>query len=329
MEYVIFFKNLSKNSVKEAGGKGASLAEMYNSKIPVPNGFVITSYSYKQFLKQTYLNIEIDSILNKVNVNNYETIEKASREIEYLILNQEFPNNLKQKILSSFKRLDSKYVAVRSSATSEDSSKVSWAGQLNTYINTTKKTLLENVKKCFASLFTQRAIFYRFEKKLNKKDVSVAVVVQKMIESDVSGIAFSIHPVTNDYNQMIIEAGYGLGEAIVSGSITPDNYVVLKDSLEILDKNIASQEKYLKRCSIYGIKWRLVLKTKQNKQKLTDSQIKKLSKLILKIEKHYGFAVDVEWAIKNDKIYITQSRPITTLKSKKPIKKSSEEKDRK
>jgi pyruvate,water dikinase len=142
MEYVIFFKNLSKNSVKEAGGKGASLAEMYNSKIPVPNGFVITSYSYKQFLKQTYLNIEIDSILNKVNVNNYETIEKASREIEYLILNQEFPNNLKQKILSSFKRLDSKYVAVRSSATSEDSSKVSWAGQLNTYINTTKKTLL-------------------------------------------------------------------------------------------------------------------------------------------------------------------------------------------
>src|SRR3989338_8858866 len=151
------------------------------------------------------------------------------------------------EIFKSFKRLGAKYVAVRSSATSEDSASAAWAGQLESYLNTTEKNLLENVKKCWASLFTPRAIFYRFEKNLHTSKISVAVVIQKMIESDVSGIAFSVHPVTQDKNQLIIESAYGLGEAIVSVQITPDGYVVEKEPRRIIDENIANQERGLYR----------------------------------------------------------------------------------
>src|SRR3989338_3707386 len=173
------------------------------------------------------------------------TIENASKKINALILNAEMPEDIAGEIRKFFKKLKSKFVAVRSSATAEDSSAAAWAGQLESYLNTTKTNLLENVKKCWASLFTPRAIFYRFEKELHKQKISVAVVVQKMVESEVSGIAFSVHPVTQDRNQLIIEAGYGLGEAIVSGQITPDSYVVEKNEEIILDINVVEQNKML------------------------------------------------------------------------------------
>lgn len=170
------------------------------------------------------------------------------------------------------------------------------------------------MKKCWVSLFTPRAIFYRFEKKLHKQKVSVAVVVQKMIQSEISEITFTVHPITQDRNQMIIEAGLGLGEAIVGGKITPDSYVIHKNNKVILDKNISEQKMMIIR-NRNGIKKSSVLKFKQNKQKLTDRQILELSKICINIEKHYKKLQDIEWAFEKGKFYIVQSRPITTLQN--------------
>src|SRR3989344_4763785 len=226
MKITLPFNKIRKEDVSLAGGKGASLGEMTSAGIPVPDGFVVLSNVFDEFIKETDLNIEIDAVLDTVNIDEVHTVENASEKIQALILNSEMPKDIAKEIQNSFNKLDSEFVAVRSSATSEDSASAAWAGQLDSFLNTTKETLLENVRKCWASLFTPRAIFYRFEKKLHGTQISAAVVVQKMVNSEKSGIAFSVHPVTEDYNQIIIEAGFGLGEAIVSGSITPDSYVI-------------------------------------------------------------------------------------------------------
>jgi pyruvate,water dikinase len=307
------FKQLSKNDVGIAGGKGASLGEMTQAKISVPPGFVVLAGAFERFLEETDLGTEIESRLKKVNYKDINSVDRASNEIRDLIHDEKFPKDIGDEILESFGKLGADYVAVRSSATAEDSSVASWAGELETYLNTTKKTLLENVKKCWSSLFTPRAIFYRFEKGLAKNKVSVAVVVQKMIQSEISGITFTAHPVTQDRNQMVLEAGYGLGEAIVGGLVTPDTYIVQKPELTISDINISEQSKMIIRAKNGGVEWKEVPKNKQGKQKLTGAQIIKLAELCVKIEKHYNFPQDIEWAMEKSKFYITQSRPITTL----------------
>lgn len=290
--------DLSKDDTSVAGGKGASLGEMIMAGINVPSGFVILANAFDKFLEETDLNVEIDSILHTVNHQEIHTIEHASEQIKSLILKSEISKNLATEILGSFDNLGVKYVAVRSSATAEDGYSASWAGQLDSYLNTKREDLLENIKKCWASLFTSRAIFYRLENNLHKQKISVAVVVQKMVDSDKSGIAFSVHPVTQDRNQLIIEAGFGLGEVIVSGQITPDSYVVEKQPRRIIDKNIQTQNPVL-----------------------SDEEILELSELVIKIEKHFGFPCDIEWAFEGDKIFILQSRPITTLSSRPVVRK--------
>jgi len=224
------FDGLSSGDTDIAGGKGASLGEMTQAGIPVPPGFVVLTDAFERFLDETDLRQEVRALLAKVDDDAVHTAERASEQIQNLIKRAEMPEDIKTAIQKAFGELDATYVAVRSSATAEDGAENAWAGQLDSFLNTTDETLLENVKNCWASLFTPRAIFYRIEKGLKESHVSVAVVVQKMVESDNSGIAFSVHPVTEDYNQLIIEAGFGLGEAIVSGSITPDSYVVEKKS---------------------------------------------------------------------------------------------------
>jgi len=309
------FQQLSKHDANIAGGKGASLGEMITSGIPVPDGFVVLSTTFDKFLEITDISIEIEAILNKVNHNEVHTVENASKQIQSLILNAKMPKDIAKEIKTEFSKLNCKYVAVRSSATAEDSASAAWAGQLDSFLNTTEETLLENVQRCFASLFTPRAIFYRFEKELHNQIISVAVVVQRMVNSKVSGIAFSVHPVTEDRNQIIIEAGFGLGEAIVSGQITPDSYVVTKDDLSILDKNVYTQERGIFRDDKKGgNEWRNIPKATAKEQCLSDKQIIELSSLIIKIENHYNFPCDIEWAMEDDIFYIVQSRPITTLK---------------
>ncbi|MEK0369419.1 MAG: PEP/pyruvate-binding domain-containing protein, partial [Nitrosopumilus sp.] len=257
-------------------------------------------------------------------------IDRASNVIRDLIHDALMPKDLEKEFRKEFKGLNTKYVAVRSSATAEDSSVASWAGELETYLNTTQSNLIENIKKCWSSLFTPRALFYAFEKEIITIDhqkkirartckqlvdcypVGVAVVIQKMVQSDISGICFTVHPVTEDRNQMVIEVGWGLGEAIVGGKITPDTYIISKKDWIIIDTNIGGQKMMIIR-SGSGVKEVKVSKSKQSKQKLSGKQIIKLAKLCQKIEDHYKFPQDIEFAIENNKIYITQSRPITTL----------------
>lgn len=327
MEFTKNFKEITKESVAEAGGKGASLGEMTNAGIPVPPGFVVLSSAFDKFINDSEIAADIEAILRKVNHKDVNSADKASNEIRAMIAREKLPKELEKQILAQYDSLSRKnrgggggLVAVRSSATAEDSKVASWAGELETYLNTDKKTLLKNVKKCWSSLFTTRAIFYRFEKKLHRKRVSVAVVVQQMIQSEVSGICFTVHPVTEAPGQMLIEAGYGLGEAIVSGSITPDSYVIDKNSETLLEVNVAEQEKMIAKTSARfssragGDAWTPVKKNMRGKQKLSGRQILQLASLCKRVETHYGFPCDIEWAFCKGKFYITQSRPITTLK---------------
>jgi len=311
--YILPFSKINKKDVGKAGGKGASLGEMTQAKIPVPSGFVVLASAFQRFIDENNIEIEINKWIKKANPKDIESVEEASEVLRQIIKKSPMPKDLGQKIISEFKKLKAPLVAVRSSATAEDSKIDSWAGELESYLNTNEKTLLQNIKKCWASLFTPRAIFYRLERKMGGKKVLVAVVVQKMVQSEISGICFTVHPVTKDKNQLIIEAGWGLGEAIVSGQITPDSYVVDKSDLSILDINIAQQEKMIVKAGKGNTKWVSILKSKQGKQKLTGRRIIKLSQLAAKIEKHYKTPQDIEWALENGKFYIVQSRPITTL----------------
>ncbi|HAT03912.1 MAG TPA: hypothetical protein DCS29_04030 [Candidatus Magasanikbacteria bacterium] len=320
MKHIKFFKDINKDSVSEAGGKGASLGEMNGAGIPVPPGFVVLAGAFDKFLEETDLNIEIKARLKEVNIGDTNSIEKASVVIRDTIHDHEMPEDLKEEIWEAFDKLNADFVAVRSSATAEDSLIASWAGELETYLNTTRENVVDRVKECWSSLFTSRAIFYRHEKNLIDAHVSVAVVVQKMVQSAVSGIAFTVHPVTEDRDQMIIEAGLGLGEAIVSGQITPDSYVVSKSTMQVLDVNIGNQSKMLKRSEVAALEppvqnvWVNLDESHGNKQKLSGKQIIEVAEMCKKIEDHYGFPCDIEWAFAEGKFYITQSRPITTLK---------------
>lgn len=306
------FQELSKADVAVAGGKGASLGEMTRAGIAVPPGFVIVAVAFDRFLEEADLRVEIEAAMHHVNHQDINSIETISNKIRDCILDAEFPKDLGKEVLSEFQKLKTPLVAVRSSATAEDSSIASWAGELETYLNTDKKKLLDNIQKCWASLFTPRAIFYRVEKKMHTRNVSVAVVVQAMIQSEISGVCFTVHPVTNDVDQLVIEAGYGLGEAIVGGKITPDTYVLHKKTWGFIDKNVSLQKMMIVR-NAKGVMEKRVPQAKRAKQKLEDKKIIALAKLCQTIERHYQRPQDIEWAYEKGKFYITQSRPITTL----------------
>ncbi|MFA7286107.1 MAG: PEP/pyruvate-binding domain-containing protein [Patescibacteria group bacterium] len=317
------FEEITKKNVKEAGGKGASLGEMTHllqgfggqAHGVVPPGFVVLAGAFDRFLKETNLNLKIEAVLKKVKSKDLNSVEVASEKIRALMEREKIPKDIQVEIKESYQTLSkgrAMFVAVRSSATAEDSKAASWAGELETYLNVTEKNLMQSVMKCWSSLFTPRAIFYRFEKKLHRTPVSVAVVVQQMVQSEVSGIAFTVHPVTKDYNQMVIEAGFGLGEAIVSGQVTPDTYVIDKKKFGLLDINVSTQKFKIVR-GPKGNSDKKLSEAAGSKQKLTGKEIIELAKLCVAIEKHYKHPQDIEWAFVKGKFYITQSRPITTL----------------
>lgn len=333
MNHIKFFKEISKKDVNIAGGKGASLGEMTQAGIAVPPGFVIVADAFDRFMEETNLREEIAGQLAKANPEDINSVEKVSVALRGIIHDTPLPTDLQKEILTAYKKLDAQFVAVRSSATAEDSSIASWAGELETYLNTTEENVLERVKQCWSSLFTPRAIFYRHEKGLIDAKVSVAVVIQKMIQSEVSGVAFTVHPVTEDYNQMIIEAVFGLGEAIVGGLVTPDSYVVSKTDWSLLDLQVSEQTRKLVKSkrtpttpalratpplaggdTSEANEWLELSASDGGKQKLSGRQIVELAKVFSAIEKHYGFPCDIEWAIEKGELFITQSRPITTLK---------------
>jgi phosphoenolpyruvate synthase/pyruvate phosphate dikinase len=308
MGLVRAFAQISKQDTAIAGGKGASLGEMTQAGISVPPGFVILSEAFEEALLAQHH--EIDAIIRKLHPDDLSAMEHASVHIRKLILDTPMPSHIAHEIMQHFDQLDTTYVAIRSSATAEDGATAAWAGQLDSYLNRTREALIDGVQHCWASLFTPRAIFYRLEQKATQR-ISVAVVIQKMVESEVAGVAFSVHPVTQNRNQIFIEGARGLGHAVVSGEVTPDSYLVEKSG-KILEKHIGNQKRAYVR-SISGNSWKDI---GGDEQKLNDEQILELAELITHIEQHYNFPVDVEWALEKGKFYIVQSRPITTLSSK-------------
>lgn len=291
MEFIRDFKEISKKDMAIAGGKGANLGELLKIKIPVPPGFVILTQALEEFLEEADIDKRIKIMRNEINFEDIKSVEKKSKFIRSLILRAKIREEVRKKILNSFEKLKSKYTAVRSSATIEDSKIDSWAGQLETYLNTTKENLIENVKKCWASLYTPQALSYRTRRNLWNKKIAVAVIVQKMIQPEVSGVCFTVHPVTKDKNHLIIEAIQGLGELLVQGRATPNSYTVAKDKLKISEVSMVAKER----------------------RDLSKKQIRELTKLCLEIEEHYKVPQDIEWALEKDKFYILQTRPITTI----------------
>ncbi|MGB6838838.1 MAG: phosphoenolpyruvate synthase, partial [Microgenomates group bacterium] len=297
----------------------ANLGEMTKAGFPVPNGFAVTVNAYDAFLEENNLKKEIDNILKTTDRHDPNQLNNASRQIGRKIVNGKIPQEVSRNIISAYKKLSGRFkkslVAVRSSATAEDLPEASFAGQQDTYLNIRGEgNLTETVKKCWASLFTARAIFYREENKISHEKVKISIIVQNMVQSQVSGVMFSVDPVTNEKDKIVIEAVWGLGELLVQGSVVPDRYAVQKETFSILSKQISEQTIQLIK-SGHETKQVDVPKTKRDIQKISDKEIIELAKIADKLQKHYYFPQDAEWAKEGKKLYIVQTRPVTTIKT--------------
>ena len=311
---ILNFDEIKKEDVLIAGGKGANLGEMTSAKINVPRGFVITADGYRDFLKENSIDIFIENEIKKSG-NDEKVLLNVADDFRTKIKSGKFPTLLKNAIREKYFNLgDNVRVAVRSSATAEDLPDASFAGQQETYLNVRGlDDVLEQVRSCYASLWGNRAVSYRLHQGYDQSSVSIAVIIQEMVESEKAGVLFTVNPVSKKENEMQINASYGLGESVVSGRVTADSYIVDKNG-EILEVAIGSKETQI----IFGEKNTVEVKVDDNDRKkraLNDTEISELIKSGLKIEKHYKMPMDIEWAIKDDEVYILQARAITTLKS--------------
>ncbi|MFC1985468.1 phosphoenolpyruvate synthase [Chloroflexota bacterium] len=316
---VVWFNEVTKNDVSLVGGKGANLGEMTKANIPVPPGFIVTADAYFDFIQQTKLADKIRKLVEPIDVNDSKQLQEVAAQVRRLISNAAMPPEIAKEIEQAYIKMGGGLVAVRSSATAEDLPEASFAGQQRTFLNVQgEKEVVSAVQECWASLFEARAIYYRHHQGFDHFKVGLAVPVQRMVESHTSGVMFTLEPVTNDTSKVVIEAVFGLGETIVSGEVTPDLYVVDKDKQEIVSRKIAKQEWQLVRNPVAEDKEANVQvaipEAIQNEQKLSDDEIIQLVKLGKQLEKHYQFPQDIEWAIEDDKIYIVQTRPVTTIK---------------
>lgn len=323
---IVWFNEIDKDDIGLVGGKGANLGEMASTDLPVPNGFIVTSGAYFQFLKENNLEKIIKEASKEIDLEQPETVNRAANKVKPAIKKGKISEELAKEIISAYAKLGSllknSYVAIRSSATAEDLPTASFAGQQETFLNVKgEANVVEKVRDCWASLFEPRSIFYRQQNNFDHLKVGIAVVVQKMIDADVSGVMFTIDPITNEKNRIVIEAVYGLGEFIVQGKVIPDKYVVDRRNFDIISRDIAKQTVQLTKVGSLNKQTR-VPKKLQTKRKLTDKQIIELAKLGKKIHQHYFFPQDIEWILLKDKFFVVQTRPVTTIKGeKKPAKK--------
>ncbi|MBD3164139.1 hypothetical protein GF323_02990 [Candidatus Woesearchaeota archaeon] len=278
------FSQITKEDIEIAGGKAANLGELTKAGFNVPSGFVITTKAYKTFIELKELEADISEQIKQIDIDDHEKVEIFSKELKKIITDEEIFEELIEEINQALNKLKGNKFAVRSSATAEDMITASFAGQQDTYLNVEKKDIIKQIQNCWASLFNPRAIYYRHEKKI-PHDVSMAVMVQEMVDADSAGVMFTVDPVRKKY--ILVEAAHGLGEQVVSGSITPSSYMLDKETLEIAEKSINFE--------------------------IDEDIIKEIAKTGKKIESHYKKPQDIEFAVKEKKIYILQSRPITTL----------------
>lgn len=318
---VIGFSDVGRGDLLLAGGKGANLGEMVRSGIPIPPGFIVTTESYFHFLRESNLTERISSALAGLDPDNSDQLHEVSSQIKSWISEARMPEDISKKIASAYESQGG-LVAVRSSATAEDLGTASFAGQQQTFLNVQgTDQVIQAVQQCWASLFEPRAIFYRAQRNIDHLSTGIAIVVQRMVQSDTSGVMFTIDPVTGA-KRIMIEAVYGLGESIVSGNVTPDMYLVDRLDFTILHKEIATQTTQLvrdtKQGNFEGANIEVAVpEGKQNMYKISDEDIVKLAKIGRRIEKHYKAPQDIEWAMENGKLYVVQARPITTTESVK------------
>ncbi len=331
-DLVLWFEDLRKTDIPSVGGKNANLGEMTSAGIPVPPGFAIAAYAYKKFIEETNIAKKIYEIIDEsvTDKNDPAQYEVASIKIRELIESTSMPKEIENAVKNAYEELNRKlnikdtFVAVRSSATAEDLADASFAGQQETFLNVRGvKGVLQNTVKCWSSLFTPRAIFYRNEKGFAHEKVFISVGVQKMVNSRAAGVMFTLNPVTGDTSQIVIEGNHGLGEAVVSGSVTPDDFVVDKESMKITERRIAKKTiQYIRDLKTGHTVHEEVPLEMQEVPCVTDEEIIRLAELAKRIEKHYGKPQDIEWAIDRDiptapaNTFIVQSRPETVWSQK-------------
>ncbi|MFA5399023.1 MAG: phosphoenolpyruvate synthase [Dehalococcoidia bacterium] len=319
MEIVKWFEDLGKADVNKAGGKGANLGELVKAGLPVPPGFVVTAQAYLLFNTESGLSQKIAHSMEGINVDDTAELQAKAREVQGLIVGTEMPANIKEEIIKAYEELSKKdssralFVAVRSSATMEDSEQASFAGMNATFLNVHgKEDLIRKVKECWASLYGARVIFYRAKKEFLDEPV-IAVVVQKMVNSDKAGVMFTADPSNKNMSSLVIEGAFGLGEVVVGGLVSPDYYEVEKSSLKVKDARISHKNFKIIRDE-KGRNKNVDLSDKEAEQPvLSDAEVQEIARLGMKIEQHYGSPQDTEWAMEGKKVYMVQSRPITTL----------------
>jgi len=316
MAIIAWFEEVDKNDIPLVGGKGANLGEMTQAGIRVPGGYNITIEGYDAFVEANKLHEKIMKHLEGLDVDDTAALQRASKDIRDLMEIQEIPEDLEKLIAKAYdkaiKGFPDAFVAVRSSATAEDLPDASFAGQQETFLNVKgHDMLLDSVKKCWSSLWTPRAIFYRVQHGFSHEEVKLSVVVQRMVNSFTSGIMFT-SDVTLGKPYCLIEGGWGLGEMIVSGTVTPDTYVVRKKDVTIHNKIIGRQLEQMIRNEDGGNIRLAVDDDKMQVQKIPDEMILEVARAGILIEKHYDRPMDVEWAVEDDTLYILQARPVTT-----------------
>ena len=328
--YIKWFDEIGKGDVGIVGGKGANLGELTSFGLPVPPGFCVTATGYTKFIKYAELDEVVKLLMEAVDVEDVDELTNASKEIQTKIKEKEFDPELKEEILSAYREFSENIgvkdpeVAVRSSATAEDLPDASFAGQQDTYLHISgEEELLNHIRDCFASLWTSRAIYYREKQNYDHFDVALSVVIQKMVNSEKSGVMFTANPINNSSDEMMINASYGLGEAVVSGIVTPDEYIIDKKTKKVIEKNIAEKE-YMVIKNENGVGTRVVNvkdvlgEDAIKAEALSEKELNTLIERGLKVEKLYGSVQDTEWGFDRDtkEFYFLQSRPITTLGDK-------------
>ncbi|NMA86966.1 MAG: phosphoenolpyruvate synthase [Tissierellia bacterium] len=328
LEYIKWFEEIDKNDIPIVGGKGANLGELTQKGLDVPPGFCVTAGAYIYFVQKANLNEKIEEKIKELDIEDSIELQKASTEIQELITAAEIPQDLADEIILAYDGLNKKIgiedseVAVRSSATAEDLPEASFAGQQDTYLHIRgDNELLNHIRKCWASLWTSRAIYYREIQGFDHFEVSISVVIQKMVNSEKSGVMFTANPINNNTDEIMINASWGLGEAVVSGSVTPDEYIYEKKEKKIVEKHIAEKTTMIvkKDIGVGTVEINVgdyIGHEKINAQCLDNDEIVLLADYGMKIEEMYGNHQDIEWGFDRDtkKLYILQSRPITTLK---------------
>ena len=312
--YVLGLQDMDQTKLMVVGGKGADLGELARIEgIHVPDGFCISTGAFKRIIGETSSTSELLDKFQLLKVEDRDKIGELSGEIRRVIEGIAIPEDINEEITRLLSRLDEKTAyAVRSSATVEDLPTASFAGQQDTYLSIIgKKAILKHISKCWASLFTERAVTYRLQNGFDHRKVYLSVVVQKMVFPQAAGILFTADPVTSNRRVSSIDAGFGLGEALVSGLVNADIYKVRNG--KIIDKKISAKKLAIYALKDGGTKAQKILPERQNRPALTDEQILQLEHLGRKIEAHFGCPQDIEWCWADDTFYIVQSRPITTL----------------